>query len=175
MPSTDDFYNRLGDTNNKLDQLHTDVTEVNTSVNTVNSTLQAGFTQLNNTLQAGFSQLVTLLSYADEALYHNSQQNDTIICILEHISQQTCALLNEAATQTRLQTTMAKDMTALEQLYESTHAQAALERQREEALRAQIEACCPPPVPQPPCTYEPCAEPKRLPPPPELTPPRRRG
>ncbi|MFL5819890.1 MAG: hypothetical protein ACJ76S_04320 [Solirubrobacteraceae bacterium] len=168
MPSTQDFYDRLGQTNGLLQQVDTDVKSVKTSVETVNTTLQSGFAQLNNTLQAGFTELITLGKYTNQALYQNSQQNDTIICILEHISQHTCAILNEAAAQTKLQEKIEHSTVALEELYEATHAEAALQREREGALRAQIEECCPPPPPEPPCTYEPCRAPRRLPAPPKV-------
>ena len=58
--------------------------------------------------------LVTLSQYADLALSQNAKQNDTIICILEHISKNTCELLNQSVVQTKLQTEMQKDIDALE-------------------------------------------------------------
>jgi hypothetical protein len=168
MPSTQDFYDRLVDIKNSQQQVDTDVKSVKTSVDKVNTTLQSGFAQLNNTLQAGFTELITLGNYTNQALYQNSQQNETIICILEHISQHTCAILNEATAQTKLQEKIEHSTEALEELYEATHSEAALQREREAALRAQIEECCPPPVPEPPCSYEPCRAPRRLPPPPKV-------
>ena len=45
---------------------------------------------VNATLTNGFNQLVTLGQYTNQALYQNDQQNDTIICLLEHISKNTC-------------------------------------------------------------------------------------
>ena len=58
----------------------------------------------NNRLEA----MVTLGEYTNQALFQNAKQNDTIICILEHISKNTCELLNQSVIQTRLQTEMDK-------------------------------------------------------------------
>ena len=170
MPNTDDFYNRLGDTNNRLAQLDSDLVEVKSSVDGIDADLKAGIAELNQSLSTGFERLIELGSYTNQALFHLSEQNDTIICILEHISKQTCALLNQAAEQTEQQKQIARDTSRLADLYAATHAEAALQRERELALKAEIEACCPPPKPQPPCSYEPCPTPDKLPQPPQVEP-----
>jgi hypothetical protein len=110
--------------------------------------------------------VVTLGQYTNLALSQNAKQNDTIICILEYISKNTCGLLNQSVMQTKLQTEMQKDMDALEAMYETAHADAALVRERLRALKQQIEECCPPPEPEAPCKYAPCPAPKPLPDPP---------
>jgi hypothetical protein len=112
--------------------------------------------------------LVTLGQYTDLALSQNAKQNDTIICILEHISKNTCELLNQSVVQTKLQTEMQTDLDALEAMYETVHADAALERERLSALKQQIEECCPPPQPEAACKYAPCPAPKPLPDPPNI-------
>jgi hypothetical protein len=78
----------------------------------------------------------------------------------------TCALLNEAALQTAAQQAMREDLDDLRQLYELASPAAAVEQHRLEALKAQVEKCCPPPVPTPPCKFEPCKQPGDVPPPP---------
>ena len=148
MPSTDDFFQQLQTANARLLDLTAAVNEVNT------------------TLTTGFGHLVTLGQYTNLALSQNAKQNDTIICILEYISKNTCELLNQSVTQTKLQTEMQKDMDALEAMYETAHADAALVRERLRALKQQIEECCPPPEPEAPCKYAPCPAPKPLPDPP---------
>ena len=110
--------------------------------------------------------VVTLGQYTNLALSQNAKQNDTIVCILEYISKNTCELLNQSVMQTKLQTEMQTDMDALEAMYETAHADAALERERLRALKQQIEECCPPPEPEAPCKYAPCPAPKPLPDPP---------
>lgn len=148
MPSSDDFFQQLQTANARL------------------LDLTAAVNQVNATLTTGLGHLVTLGQYTDLALSHNAKQNDTIICILEHISKNTCELLNQSVTQTKLQTEMQTDLDALEAMYETAHADAALERERLRALKKQIEECCPPPEPETPCKYAPCPVPKPLPDPP---------
>jgi hypothetical protein len=150
MPSSDDFFQQLQTANARL------------------LDLTAAVNQVNATLTTGLGHLVTLGQYADLALSHNAKQNDTIICILEHISKNTCELLNQSVTQTKLQTEMQTDLDALEAMYETAHADAALERERLQALKKQIEECCPPPEPEAPCKYAPCPVPKPLPDPPVI-------
>jgi hypothetical protein len=108
-----------------------------------------------------------LLQYADQALAHNSKQNDTIICILEHISHNTCELVNQATMQTALQTEMEEDIDALEGMFASANPAAALEQKRLHHLKEEMERCCPPKTPEPPCHYRPCAVPPALPDPPK--------
>lgn len=157
MPSVDDVYNQLVAVNGKLDTLHNDLTNVTTAVNQVNSTL------IN-----GFNQLVTLGQYTDEALYQNDQQNATIICILEHISKNTCSLLNESVIQTALQTEMEGDIDGVESMIATANPAAALERKRLHELEKKIEECCPPKKLPPPCDYKPCPAPRPIGPPPQV-------
>lgn len=96
-------------------------------------------------------------------LFHLTQQTDTMICALEHISQNTCAILTQSALQTRLQTRMADDLDALVAIGQSAFPAAALESERLAALRAQVERCCPPEQSPPACTYEPCPKPRQIP------------
>jgi len=178
MASVDEVYDRIKEikqnldtTNGKLDDLKASVDAVKTATDGVHSAVD----QVNNTLASNLKILVALGQYTNEALFQNAQQNDTMICILEHISRNTCELLNESHTQTGLQTTIRNSTTTLAELYAATHAEAALTRQREEALRKQIEECCPPQVPPPPCAYQACPAPRPLGEPPRVDPQQRRG
>jgi hypothetical protein len=146
MPSVDDVFNQLVTVNSNLATLHNDLVTLT-------------------------NDLVTIGQYTNQALYHNDQQNDTIICILEHISQNTCALLNQAALQTALQTEMEHDIGGLEGMFATANPGAALERERLHRLEEQIEKCCPPPKPTPPCTFAPCPAPRPIGPPPPVGPP----
>ena len=143
MPSVDDVYNQLLKANSNLTSL----------INAVNNLT---------------STVVTIGNYTNQALYQNDQQNTTIICELEHISKNTCALLNEAAVQTTLQTAMAADLDGLEQMFATANPGAALEAERLAALKAQVEQCCPPKKPEPPCHYKPCDAPAPIGPPPQV-------
>jgi hypothetical protein len=159
MPSTDDFFKQLRDANDRLESIKGRLLDITAAVN-----------QVNATLTTGFGELVTLGQYTNLALFQNAKQNDTIICILEHISKNTCELLNQSVIQTKLQTDMQQDMDKLEAMYETVHADAALEHERHQALKQQIEKCCPPPKPEAPCKYAPCPAPGPLGEPPKIEP-----
>lgn len=166
MASADEFKALLTDIKGilttKLDALNASVQQVNASTQQVNASVQT----VNGTLATGFGQLLVQAAYTNQALHHNAQQNDTMICILEHISKNTCAILNEVHAQTGLQRSMEKNLATLSDLYGTVHAEATLAREKMQALRAQIEECCPPPKPVPPCSYERCPAPGELPKPP---------
>ena len=142
MPSVDDVYNQLLQANTSLTSL----------VNAVNNLTSA---------------MAAIGNYTNQALYQNDQQNTTIICALEHISKNTCALLNESAVQTVLATAMAADLDGLEKMFATANPGAALEAERLAALKAQVEKCCPPTQPTPPCDYKPCPAPTPIGPPPK--------
>jgi hypothetical protein len=65
---------------------------------------------------------------------------------------------------------MRTDLANLTQLYELANPAAAVEQDRLEELKAQIEKCCPPPRPEPPCKFEKCDQPRELPKPPGALP-----
>ncbi len=157
MPSADDLFNQLVAANNRLEAIKGNLVDVKGAVNDVNTTLKNGF-----------HQLITLGQYTNQALYQNDQQNDTIICLLEHISKNTCALLNQAALQTAAQLEIERDMDSLESMFATANAGAALENKRLQALKEQVEKCCPPPQAVPPCEFAPCPAPKPLGPPPKV-------
>jgi DNA repair exonuclease SbcCD ATPase subunit len=185
MASAQDVLDAINAANGKLDTVHGDLGGVNNRLDGANSRLDdikgkldavvKSVQDVNTTLSWGFGQLITIGNYTNQALAQNAAQNDTMICILEHISKNTCLLLNEAHEQTGLQKTIRNSTSLLADLYAATHAEAALTRQREEALRKQIEECCPPEVPPPPCDYAACPAPKPLGDPPKVDPRQRRG
>jgi hypothetical protein len=173
MPSATDIYNELKGANTRLDGVNGRLDAVNGKLDALKTAIDAvrnAVGQVDQTLQWGFTQLITLGNYTNDALAHNGHQNDTMICILEHISHNTCELLNEAHLQTALQTVIEDKTTMLADLFAATHAEAALTREREETLRAQIEECCPPETPDPACRYEHCPKPGSLREPPRIDP-----
>jgi hypothetical protein len=172
MASINDLFNQLVTANGTLNQINTDVVagtnatnQVKTSVDNVDTDVKT----LDGDVKAGFAATVNALNILAQIdtevvrlLFHLTQQTDTVICALEHISKNTCELLNQAAIQTRLQTRIRDDADVLRDIAESAHPAAALERHRLAELRAEIERCCPPEQPQPPCTYEPCPKPEPI-------------
>jgi hypothetical protein len=123
MPSADDLFNQLVAANNRLEDIKGDLVDVKGAVNGVTAAVNV----VNATLLNGFNQLVTLGQYTNQALYQNDQQNDTIICLLEHISKNTCDLVNQAALQTEAQLHMERDIDTLESMFATVNAGAALE------------------------------------------------
>ncbi len=153
-PTVTDVFNQLVLVNGKLDQI-----EVNTSMMTIlNASINQGF---DDTVKA-IQDVALIDTEAVKLLYHLTQQADTMICALEHISKNTCEILTQATMQTRFQALIHNDMDALRFLAESAYPGATLEGQRLAALRAQIEKCCPPDKPEPACKYEPCGQPEKI-------------
>jgi hypothetical protein len=140
MPSGTDFFNQLVESNNRLNHI----------------------IQNTDELEGLLTQVVDGQAFANTALVQQIRQNETIICLLKQIATNTCTLVNESHTQTGLQTGMSTDTRALADLFAITHADAALIREREQALKDQIEACCPPKQDPPACQPEKCAEPARF-------------
>jgi hypothetical protein len=158
MASLDDAFNQLKIANQHLTAIDNDLQTVNASVKAVGVDMQA----TTAAVQTGFSELYSLVNYTDQLLQYEIAQNDTIICYLGKIAQQTCALLNEAALQTAAQQAMRADIHDLKQLFELANPAAAVEQHRLEVLKAQVEKCCPPPVTEPPCKFQKCEEPPPL-------------
>jgi hypothetical protein len=166
MPSAQDVLNAINGVNNRLDGTNNRLDDVKTQLDLLHQSIE----KVNQTLNWGFSQLISLGNYTNQALFHNNKQNETIICILEHISKNTCELWNESHKQTSLQINIDKNTTTLAELFAATHAEAALTRQREQALKKQIEECCPPEPESPPCKYQVCLAPGDIPEPPQVDP-----
>ena len=97
MASADDILNALNGANGRLDNVKAAVDNVTAAVNATTAAVNNSANQITAALNAGFAQLVSLGQYTNQALYHLSQQDDTIICALEHISQNTCNLVTELA------------------------------------------------------------------------------
>src|SRR5579884_3959477 len=98
MPSAQDILDAINGADSRLDDVKAKLDTTNSNLNDIKGKLDAinaSVNQMSNLMQWGFTPVITLLQYADQALFINDQQNDTMICILEHISKNTCALLNE--------------------------------------------------------------------------------
>jgi hypothetical protein len=164
MPSASDIFDQLKLANQNLDSIAGKLDNLTASTDSV----RAAVDQVQNTLAANLGQLITLTAYTNLALFHNDLQNDTVICILEKISKNTCDLVNQSHVQTALQTIIEKNTTRLAAMYAFAHADAALAAEREQALREEIEKCCPPKPPASPCYYVACPTPEPIGPPPEI-------
>ena len=85
----DEVNNRLGGVHTRLDGTNARLDDVKAKLDLVTKSIQ----DVNTTLNWGFAQLVTIGNYTNQALAQNAAQNDTMICILEHISRNTCESL----------------------------------------------------------------------------------
>jgi hypothetical protein len=169
--NTADIRSRLDDVKGKQDITNNHLATIESKLDKIDSDIQ----KVQQLLLWGFQQLITLGQYTNQALFHNDQQNDTMICILQQIAVNTCGIWNETHLQTPLQEAIKASSRKLADLYAATHGDAALTLEREEELRRQIEACCPPETPAPACVEKPCPKPgpfeekpPRTEPPPQL-------
>lgn len=163
MASINDVFSELQAVNGNLGLIHADgiaqtnaTNTVNNTVNTLDGDVKAGFAATVNALHV----IATIDIEAVKLLYHLTQQGDAMICALEHISKNTCGILTQATIQTRLQTSMAESLQVLSEIAKIANPGAALELERLAKLQADIQRCCPVPVPPPACNYEPCPAPK---------------
>jgi hypothetical protein len=156
--NTADIRSRLDTTNNHLTTIEGKLDAINASVQQVDADVK----KVQQLLLWGFQQLITLGQYTNQALFHNDQQNDTMICLLQQIAVNTCGIWNEAHTQTPLQQAIKATSRKLADLYAATHGDAAITLEREEELRRQLEACCPPEPPAQACVERPCPTPERF-------------
>lgn len=182
MATINDVYNQLVTVNATLSSINADVnagtvatTAVKTEVQQLDTDLKDGFAATTAALASAVTALnaIWTIDYASAQLLSQlTQQTDTIICALEHISQNTCALLTQSTIQTTLQTEIRKDAHALVSIAEVAYPAGALDSRRLTELEAQIHKCCPADIPPPACTYEPCPKPKSVPVPQLPTPPK---
>jgi len=129
---------------NEMRQISHDLSELRTSVEAIGQAFQTE---------------VSIKNFQTEVLTRLLSQQDVIVCLLEAISEQTCASLNEAHYQTEHQKSLRDAMNTLVELYKTEHPGALLELERLRELNRQIEACCPPEEPKPICEPRPCTVP----------------
>ena len=145
--------------NSRLQGLLNRADETNDWLHEVRDVENQGFADVTAGLQA----IVAREDFALKLQAYQIEQGRTMICALEHISRNTCQLVEQATRQTELQTTMAAALTELVHLFSTVHPDAALNLARAEEERRRIERCCPPPTRKPACSYEPCPAPAEPP------------
>jgi hypothetical protein len=142
-------------TNTRLDAVTGQLDQVNIRLQDLRGVVASGLVSLSTGLQ-GVQQRQDV---TNELLFLQAQQLQTVICILEKIARNTCAIQNEAHAQTGLQKSIAHDEHAEVHMFATVHPDAALELKREEEQRAEIERCCPPRPEPPVCVDQPCPAP----------------
>lgn len=169
MPTINEVWEQALQINANLVTVHDDLTTANARLSTligradetndwleeVRDLVHQGFTVVTAGLQA----IQARQDLALKLQAYQIEQGQTMICALEHISRNTCQLVEQATRQTELQTGMEAALTRLVHLASTANPEAALVLAREEEERRRIERCCPPPARKPACTYEPCRAP----------------
>ena len=168
MPTLNDAFHELQAINGHLQTLHGDNGSLIAGQASIVAAIAASTAAINdvrNSVDAGTAVLQAishLQQVTNATLLHMSQQQDAMICALEAISRNTCAIHNEAHLQTGRQTVIAAAETALLDITRTVHPAAALDLDRRDDQKRAIEKCCPPPVDPPVCAYRPCPAPKPL-------------
>jgi hypothetical protein len=142
-----------------IDDLFKEIERINTNLKQIEGTL-------NSTLPS----LVTNSTYASQALAFMMKQNQAILCNLGQVAKNTCGILNEEVEQTRLQEHIAGAAERVRDLLNSVYSAEAVNLERLEHMRKELEACCPKERSGPPCTDKPCTDPGPGPQPPEGNP-----
>jgi hypothetical protein len=173
MPSIQDIADQI---NAKLDSIsaNTGITASNTAnILIVTQDIRSGVQQVNgqlstitNVLGVGFANLsqglfaiAELQRVTNALLEHNRHQNDTIICELTHANEQLCGISRKFTYQLELGKATLASVKRIEGIAERTHAAAAADYDRLQALQRNIEECCPPDRPPPEPCPEPCPRP----------------
>lgn len=166
MPSIQDVADEI---NAKLDQINqntadtvavgngirSDLTQVNTKLDTLDNHLQAGMAQLSSGLFAIWEQH----KVTNAILEHQSHQNETIICLLENTNEVLCGMTRKMTRQLDLSELQLASVKRIEGITERVHAAAAGDFDRNTELEAKILECCPLEEPE----LEPCPEPCPVP------------
>lgn len=170
MPSIQDVADQI---NAKLDQINQntadtvtvgngirgDLAQVNAKLDTLDAHLQAGVVELASGLFAIWEQQKATNSILD----HQSQQNDTVICLLENANDLLCGVTRKLTRQLDISERQLNSMKRVEGIAERVHADAAGDFDRVAELKARILECCPPEEPEPEPCPEPCPAPKGRP------------
>ncbi len=166
MPSIQDVADQI---NAKLDQINqntadtvtvgngirSDLAQVNTKLDTLDSHLQAGVAELSNGLFA----IWEIQKVTNSILNHHSKQNDSIICLIENTNLLLCDMTRKMTRQLYLSEQSLKSQKRMEGIAERVEPAAAGDFDRLAELHGQILDCCPPEEAEP----EPCPEPCRVP------------
>lgn len=181
MPTINEVWEQALQINANLVIVHNDLTGLQTAIGArldnltgLEQETNARLHDLRNvvagglgSLSLGIAGLQQRQTITNQLLQFQTQQQETIICILEKIARNTCAIQNEAHEQTGLQKNVAENAASIRHMFSTQHPGAALELDREMEQRREIERCCPPQPPAAPCVDQPCPVPAR----PEVRPP----
>lgn len=172
MPSIQDVADQL---NAKLDEINantaatattcgaikTDLDELNGRVSVLDDHVQAGFANLAGGLFAIWEvQKASLVQ-----LQHQSQQNDTVICLLQNTTELLCGITRKMTVEIEIGRTLAETVKRIEGIAERAEPAAAGDFDRLSDVKKKLAECCPPqpvePEPCPPACPVPALDPYR--------------
>jgi hypothetical protein len=122
----------------------------------VKAQLQAGFGNLSQ----GLHVLIEGQKQGNALLKTQVSQNDVIICWLKIIAEIECRQLHRLEELVALSTELRDDVDHLRSVGDLVHSREAVELANDAAIKARLDACCPPKKPEPHPCFEPCCEPE---------------
>ncbi|MFX0195891.1 MAG: hypothetical protein ACFFCW_07200 [Candidatus Hodarchaeota archaeon] len=178
MPTINEVWEQALQINANLSVIHNDLTGLKNCCNRTNDHIKNLIDKVeksNNYLERlrdivndgfvaiseGIAGIHSRQDLTNQLLNFQTRQQETMICVLENISRNTCGLLNESNQQTKLQANLAENVERLNHMYASANPDAALIYNRHMEQREALEECCPPKPHKPICTYKPCPAPER--------------
>lgn len=162
MASINDVFNALNDIKGKLDQLHVDATNngqkqdaTNNKLDTLNQTV----TTVGTAVDARFAQVLQQQQLSNQLVHHLTQQQETVICILENVSRNTCELVNLETEELKATLAVQEHSRTTAEILRGAYPNAAFDLANRDDLERKIKECCPDEPDRPPCQYKPCASP----------------
>lgn len=146
-------------------QIHNDTQDIRITAHAINVQLAV----LNNNVVEGFTALVQLGLATLNRLDHIVDQNDTIICGIAAADTILCRQLQHLRAIESVETRGTALIAHIDAVTELVHGDQAMEVERRNELKAQMEKCCPPPKPEAEPCPDPCPVPKYQPRKPDLS------
>lgn len=147
--------NTLG-TKNNTSTIITQLTQLDARVVHLESTNQAGFTNLSQ----GLSVLISLQIQNNELLAGNNEQNKTMICWLDRIAHVLCDIKRNTDAEVELQEEISTTLTHLDDILELVHSREAMEVANRYDMEDRLEVCCPEEEVEPKPCFRDCESPK---------------
>jgi hypothetical protein len=146
-------------------QIHSDTEDIRNTAHEIRFELAV----LNNNVVAGFGALVQLGLANLNRLDHMIEQNDAIICNLAATNTLLCRQLQHLRAIENMEAREVALLAHIDAINELVHGNEAIEVQRRDELKHQLERCCPPPKQEPEPCPEPCPVPRFDPRKPDLS------
>jgi hypothetical protein len=137
-------------------EIHSDLSQVNSKLDTLNSMLSSGVSEISNGLLA----IWELQKVTNTILSNQSKHNAMIICLLENSNELLCGITRKLTRQLDLNEQLLKSLKRLEGITERVDSEAAGDFDRHAELQCQILECCPSSEPEPEPCPKACIPPK---------------